>query len=70
LKYTPNTIDTRLKELGISQAELARRIGIEQPTVSKLVKGMYQPGVTTAVRVALALGTTVENLWPPDETFV
>lgn len=32
-------IDARLKSLGISQAVLARRVGVSQPTIAHLVKG-------------------------------
>lgn len=32
-------IDSRLNTLGMSQAELARRVGISQPTINGLIKG-------------------------------
>jgi len=71
--YVPNQITARLATLGMSQASLARTVGIDQSRVSLLVRGLFEPGVRTALRIAEALGTTVEALWPhntKDDPFV
>jgi phage repressor protein C with HTH and peptisase S24 domain len=50
-------IDERLKKLGISQAELARRVKVSQPTINALIKG----GNTTSKhlhRIAAELETS------------
>ncbi|HET9511394.1 MAG TPA: S24 family peptidase [Sphingomonas sp.] len=43
--------------LGLSQSELARRVGVTQPTIAKLVSGMMQ-GSTHLARIARELQTT------------
>lgn len=47
----------RLKVLGISQAELGRRIGISQQAIGKLVNGGSR-ATTHIARIARELGTT------------
>jgi len=55
------TLATRLKarmdEVGMSQAELARRLGLAQPTIAKLVAGASQR-TSHLHRIARELGTT------------
>jgi ribosome-binding protein aMBF1 (putative translation factor) len=41
---------------GISQAELARRIGSTQPSIARLEAGRVSPTLATLERVAAALG--------------
>jgi transcriptional regulator with XRE-family HTH domain len=52
------------KRLGISQAELARRVGIDQPSISRLEKGERQLSANQLARIAAALNTTVADLMP------
>lgn len=50
---------------GLTQAELARRIGTKQPNIAKLETGKREmDGIeaATALKLARALGTTVEEL--------
>ncbi|MGT2513756.1 helix-turn-helix domain-containing protein [Sphingomonas panni] len=55
------TLATRLKarmdEVGMSQAELARRLGLAQPTIAKLVSGASQR-TSHLHRIARELSTT------------
>jgi len=48
---------------GISQSELARRVGISRQALSAIESGTYLPGVAVALRLAEELGTTVEHLF-------
>lgn len=50
-------IDERRKALGISQAELARRVGIRQSTMNSLIKGESRSS-RSIVRIAQELRTT------------
>lgn len=60
-------MNEKLKDLrdyqGISQRELARRIGVGKTTISEIERGDRLPNVLTAIRIAWALETTVEEIW-------
>jgi transcriptional regulator with XRE-family HTH domain len=43
--------------VGISQAELARRMGTGQPTIARLELGSVEPKLSTIARINEALGT-------------
>ena len=48
---------------GMSQFELAEKMGTEQTYISKLEAGKKKLRVDTVVRIALALDTTAANLY-------
>lgn len=58
-------IDERLKKLGISQAELARRVKVSQPTINALIKG-GNTGSKHLHRIAAELETS--PAWLAGET--
>ena len=64
-------MNEKLKDLrdyhGISQRELARRIGVGKTTISEIERGDRLPNVLTAIRLARALETTVEEIWGDGE---
>lgn len=64
-------MNEKLKDLrdyhGISQRELARRIGVGKTTISEIERGDRLPNVLTAIRIARALKTTVEEIWGDGE---
>ena len=64
-------MNEKLKDLrdyhGISQRELARRIGVGKTTISEIERGDRLPSVLTAIRIARALETTVEEIWGDGE---
>lgn len=41
---------------GLSQARLARRLGMRQPNVARLESGEHEPSLSTLARLSLALG--------------
>ncbi|MET9326237.1 helix-turn-helix transcriptional regulator [Tsukamurella sp. NPDC003166] len=51
----------------ITQAELAQEVGVSRQTVVAVEKGAYAPSVYLALRIARALETTVEELFPMQE---
>ena len=61
----------RLQELmdarGWTQADLADRAGIQQPHISKLIRGKNRPSINTASKVARAFGVSIEDVWPVRE---
>ncbi|WP_300344457.1 helix-turn-helix transcriptional regulator [Nesterenkonia sp.] len=47
----------------LTQAELAQEVGVSRQTVVALERGDYAPSVFLALRIARALGSTVEDLF-------
>jgi DNA-binding XRE family transcriptional regulator len=52
------------KEEKITQAELGRRIGSNKAYISRVEKGLVEPGVGTFYRIMDALGLRVEIVRP------
>lgn len=48
---------------GVSLRWLARKAGCGASTLCDIERGKSVPNVRLAIRIARALGTTVENLW-------
>jgi addiction module HigA family antidote len=51
-----------LEPMGMSQTELARRLGISFPRVNEIINGKRAVSADTALRLARLFGTTAE-LW-------
>lgn len=58
---------TRVKEFrtkkGITQEELAKRVGVRRETIVFLEQGKYNPSLGLALAVSRELGETVEKLF-------
>lgn len=59
-----NKIKESREESGMTQKELARKAGISRPFLSNVENGTAVPTVTKAVDIALALGKTVDEIFP------
>lgn len=63
-------LGNRLKEerarLGITQAELAAMVGVSRKTVVTVENRIFIPSALLALRLARALGTTVDRLFFED----
>lgn len=53
-----------MKERGMTQTQLAEKLGIGQPAVSNILNRKARPQRRTVQRFAEALGMTPEALWP------
>ena len=53
----------RVKE-GLTQKELAKRIGVDRTTISKYESGDRMPDVVTAFRLAECLKVSIYELFP------
>ncbi|CAM3176308.1 helix-turn-helix transcriptional regulator [Tsukamurella sp. USMM236] len=62
-----NPVRARRRVQRITQAELAAAVGVSRQTVVSVEKGDYAPSVYLALKVARALGATVEELFPLKE---
>jgi len=51
------------KSLGLTQAELARRVGLTRAAYSNIESGTKNPSLETALRIAAVLGRSVEELF-------
>ncbi|MBO3323471.1 helix-turn-helix transcriptional regulator [Clostridium perfringens] len=55
-------------KLGLTQKELAKKVGISHVTLSKIEKGNYENlTLRTMLKLAAALKTTVQELFFSDE---
>jgi transcriptional regulator with XRE-family HTH domain len=59
--------NSRCKELGVSQIELCRRIGMSASFLSKVLKGKQNVSLDTAVRMADAIGIPLHVLLTPTD---
>jgi len=58
-----NRIKEKRGELGLTQAELAERCGVTRKTVNTVENGVFTPSATLAIKLASALGLSVEQLF-------
>lgn len=63
----PERLDNRLKErraeLGLTQAELAERVGVTRKTVNTIENQVFVPSAILALKLARALDMSVEELF-------
>ncbi len=62
---------TRIKEyrsqLSLTQDELAKKVGVRRETIVFLEQGKYNPSLKLAHDVAMALNTTIDDLFIFDD---
>ena len=58
-----NRLKDRRTELGLTQAELADRVGVSRKTVNTVENGVFIPSTVVALKLAGALGCSVEALF-------
>ena len=58
-----NRIKDKRAELGLTQAELAERVGVTRKTVNTVENGVFTPSALLALKLAGALGVPVETLF-------
>lgn len=51
------------QELNLSQAELAKRVGVSRQTVNMIENGDYNPTVALCIRICRTLGKTLDELF-------
>ena len=61
------TLGNHLKSLrtqaGLTQADLAERVGVSRKTINTVENGVFTPSATLALQLARALGVPVEALF-------
>ena len=58
-----NRLKERRNELGLTQAELAEKVGVTRKTVNTVENGVFTPSAMLAIKLAKALGLSVEQLF-------
>ena len=58
--YMGQILQDARKSEKITQQELANRVGVNKSYISKIEKGIIEPGIAIFSRIAAALGRTVE----------
>jgi putative transcriptional regulator len=58
----------RLAADGMTQQELAERVGVTRQTIISIEKGKYKPSVELALRLARVFDAPVESLFELAET--
>jgi putative transcriptional regulator len=58
-----NRIKEKRGELGLTQAELAERVGVTRKTVNTVENGVFVPSTLLALKLAEALSVQVEELF-------
>jgi len=56
------------EEKFVTQAELSKRTGVTEATISRIETGLTQPRISTALKLAAGLGVEPEQLVVPSET--
>jgi putative transcriptional regulator len=58
-----NTIREARTRLGLTQAELAARVDVSRKTINTVENGVFVPSTVLALKLAAALGTSVDELF-------
>jgi putative transcriptional regulator len=72
LMRSPDGLRTHLRRYrlmadGMTQQELADRVGVTRQTILAIERGNYNPSVSLAIRLARVFGAPVEQLFEPSE---
>ena len=59
-EYNAQILLEARKNAGLTQAELAQRIGADKGYISRVERGLTIPTVSTLYKIAAAMGMTVE----------
>ena len=58
-----NSLKEKRTALGLTQAELAERVGVTRKTVNTVENGVFVPSALLALKLAAALSEPVESLF-------
>jgi putative transcriptional regulator len=62
-----NNIRALRKKLGFRQEDIAMTLGVTRQTINAIENEKYSPTLALAMRLAILLNTTVENLFILDD---
>ena len=62
-EYISNTVHTLRTTKGLTQEELAEKVGVSRQTIISIEKGNYTPSVLLALKIASVFRAGVEELF-------
>ena len=62
-----NDVRTLRLASGLTQEELAAKVGVSRQTIISIEGGRYDPSLALALRLAQSLGGAVEEIFHPEE---
>ncbi len=62
-EYIKNTVYTFRTKKGLTQEDLAERVGVTRQTVISIEKGNYTPSVLLALKIAVFFKVSVEDMF-------
>lgn len=62
-----NNIKHRREAAGLSQKDLAERLGVSRQTINSIETGKYDPSLPLALAIARFFRTTVEEVFDADQ---
>ncbi|MDN3903629.1 helix-turn-helix transcriptional regulator [Arthrobacter sp. YD2] len=62
-----NRVAQERVRLGLSQVQLAERLGVSRQTVISIEKGRFNPSLPLAFGLARVLGRRIEELFLPEQ---
>lgn len=57
----------RLEQDGMTQQQLAERVGVTRQTIISIERGKYKPSIELAIRLARVFGVPVEAIFELEE---
>ena len=58
-----NCLKLERERLGLTQAQLAEQVGVSRKTINTVENGVFVPSTVLALRLAQALGRSVEAIF-------
>lgn len=58
-----NRLRAERENAGLTQAELAQRVGVSRKTINTIENLVFAPSAMLAIKLARAMGTTVETMF-------
>lgn len=63
LQMTNSKLKLTRTASGLSQAELAKRVGVSRQTINMIENGDYNPTIGLCIRICQVLGKTLDELF-------
>ena len=67
-KELNNQLEERRRASGLTQLELAEKVGVSRKSINSIENGIYIPTTVLALKMATALNCTIHDLFPVSYT--